>query len=242
MMRKIIKIGLGACIGYCPMSAIAVEEREAQEYDEAKTMENIVKAGENVIRAHLEHLRGHNQDEYLKQALDFLKKRNIKIDLNKKGESGQMNMPKGCPGMKVIDFRGKKEKNQAEGTGAPLSSELGQWPIQLKLLNPRAPYFNDAELVIAADCVPFAYADFHRKFLKGKALIILCPKLDAAFEEYTEKLSEIFKSNNIKSITVAHMEVPCCFGTVQIVEQALKKSGKNIIIKEYNISLQGQII
>jgi hypothetical protein len=122
-----------------------------------------------------------------------------------------------------------------------LQSRLQQWPIQLHLLNPDAPYFSDAELLIAADCVPFSYADFHERFLKGKILIIFCPKLDDSLEVYIEKLTQIFKNNNIKSITLTHMEVPCCFGLVRVVEQAVKQSGKNIIIKDYTISISGTI-
>ena len=114
--------------------------------------------------------------------------------------------------------------------------------MQLQLLNANAPYFQDSDLVIAADCVPFAYPNFHNRFLKGKALIILCPKLDKVLEQYLEKLTEIFKNNDIKSITLVHMEVPCCFGLSRLVEEALKRSGKNIIIKDYTVSIKGEII
>jgi hypothetical protein len=108
-------------------------------------------------------------------------------------------------------------------------------------VSPRAPYFQDADLLIAADCVPFAYAGFHERFLAGKILIIFCPKLDSSNDLYVDKLAEIFKNNTIKSVTVLHMEVPCCFGTTQVVEAALKRSGKAIAMKDYTISIKGEI-
>ena len=106
----------------------------------------------------------------------------------------------------------------------------------------RLAYFQDTDLVIAADCVPFSFPNFHARFLKGKALVIFCPKLDRVQDAYIEKLTEIIKINNIKSISVLHMEVPCCFGTVSFVEEALKRSGKNVIVKDYNVSISGEII
>ncbi|MBU1043963.1 MAG: 4Fe-4S binding protein [Candidatus Omnitrophica bacterium] len=235
--------GLGACIGYCPEGAIHIEEREAEEYDEYKTMDNIVKAGPNTIKAHLKHLRDHAQEEYLEQALAYLKQKNIVISEEQSDIQGGCSGG-GCPGTKAVDLRADKNSGQANPGAADLklNSELTQWPIQLKLINSAASYFNDRDLVVAADCVPFSYANFHQKFLKGKALIMFCPKLDQAQDDYIEKLTAILKNNNVKSITIVRMEVPCCYGTVQAVEQAVKNSGKTVIIKEYTISLQGEII
>jgi hypothetical protein len=110
----------------------------------------------------------------------------------------------------------------------------------LKLVPINAPYFQDADLLIAADCVPFAYPDFHRDFLKGKAVVVGCPKLDD-IEFYKEKLTEIFKTNSIKSITLPHMEVPCCFGLVKATEDAIAASGKNIPLKKIKIGIRGDI-
>lgn len=229
--------GLGACIGHCPEGAITIEKREAEVYDERKVMGNIVKEGENVIKAHLEHLKEHNQTQYLKEALDYLKEKGIKIPVKKEDEHFFHSC--NCPGSKMMDFR---EKNNIETTEyITVRSELRQWPVQLHLLNPNAPYFKDADIVIAADCVPFAYADFHNQFLKDKILIIFCPKLDNANEIYVEKLAEIFTNNNIKSVSIIHMEVPCCFGIEKITEMAVKKSGKDIPVKKHTISLKGEI-
>jgi len=116
-----------------------------------------------------------------------------------------------------------------------------QWPVQIALLSPSAPYFKDADLLIAADCVPFAYANFHEDLLKGKALLVGCPKLDDMVY-YKEKITEILKINDIRSITYAHMEVPCCFGLVGIIKEAISGSGKAIPFKEAVISIEGERI
>jgi hypothetical protein len=188
------------------------------------------------------HLKEHNQTEYLSQGIAYLQEKGITVPDLAPEEAAPA--PCGCPGMAVVDFR----EDDADAGGAEEAqavsarSELRQWPIQLQLVSPNAPYFQDADLVIAADCVPFAHPNFHNRFLKGKALIIFCPKLDQVLDQYVDKLVEIFKSNNIKSISMVHMEVPCCFGLNSLVEEALKRSGKNIVLKEYTVSLRGEIL
>lgn len=141
-----------------------------------------------------------------------------------------------CPSMQIKEF---EENTENEGDFAHISSTLRQWPVQLHLVPPSAPFLQNKELLIAADCVPFATANFHQDYLKDKSLLIGCPKLDdAAF--YIDKLAQIFQVNNIPKITVLHMEVPCCFGLNHIVKEALVKSGKNIPIDDINISVQGE--
>lgn len=228
--------GLGACIGHCPQEAIAVEEREAGEYQERKVMENIVLQGENVIKAHLLHLKEHNQEEYLKQAKEFLKEKNIKVDLGEEKKAHQ-----GCPGSRVIDFGKKKAVLSDVDSSGKAVSELRQWPVQIHLVSPNAPYFKDADILISADCVPFAYADFHRDLLKDKILLVGCPKLDDV-DAYGEKIADIIKYNNIKSITYSHMEVPCCFGLINIIESAIAASGKKIPFKEITVTIQGELV
>jgi hypothetical protein len=120
-------------------------------------------------------------------------------------------------------------------------SELRQWPVQITLVPANAPYFAGADLLIAADCVPFAYGNFHSDFLKGKILLIGCPKLDDA-EFYKDKITQIFKLNDIKSVTVANMEVPCCFGLVRLVSEALNESGKDIAFNNITIGVNGEIL
>jgi NAD-dependent dihydropyrimidine dehydrogenase PreA subunit len=148
----------------------------------------------------------------------------------------------GCPGTMARDFRTVAGSSAAAPAGGAVASELRQWPVQLKLLNPGASYFQDADIVVSADCAAFSYGDFHRKFLKGKALVIFCPKLDDDLDGYAAKLTDIFRRNTVRSVTVVRMEVPCCGGVVSIVEDAVRRSGKNVIIKEYTIGLQGDIV
>jgi Fe-S-cluster-containing hydrogenase component 2 len=145
--------------------------------------------------------------------------------------------PKLCPSVKVIQL-------ENEHTEIPVSkavSRISNFPYQLKLIPPNAPFLKNADLLIAADCVPFAYADFHEEMLKGKMLAIGCPKLDDA-TLYRNKLAEIFRYSNIQSVTVVNMEVPCCFGLTRLVEEALELSGKTIPLTEQTVSIKGTLL
>jgi NAD-dependent dihydropyrimidine dehydrogenase PreA subunit len=234
--------GLGACIGHCPVGAITIEEREAESYDEKRVMANVVKQGTNTVIAHLDHLKSHGEKEFLAQALDFIKENDYHLDITpwalKEKPPAAFH---GCPGSRVMEFGTKSEEPDTSGTADPVS-ELRQWPIQLTLIPPNAPYLRNADLVIAADCVPFAYANFHKKFLKGKALAQFCPKLDQNIDEYIEKLSVIFRENSLRSVTVVHMTVPCCFGTGNIVKEAMERSGKDIPVEDVTVSIQGELV
>ncbi|MGZ4881161.1 MAG: ATP-binding protein [Halobacteriota archaeon] len=226
--------GLGACMGDCPEGAIEIETREGESYDEYKVMGNIAKAGPKVIKAHLQHLQQHGQQDLLHEAIAFLKENNIEIpDYEEKPSTC------GCPGPMPQNLRSSGNQTHEP---VMLTSQLGHWPIQLRLLNPNAPYLKNAHLMVAADCAPFAYANFHQRFLKDKILIIFCPKLDQTTEDYVDKLSEIFQKQDIKSISIVHMEVPCCSGIEIIVQRALEKAQKNIMITDYTISINGEII
>lgn len=131
-------------------------------------------------------------------------------------------------------------KTTTQATAMKLPSMLGHWPVQLTLVPPKAPFLQGADVVIAADCVPFTYADFHREFLKGHSLLIACPKLDD-FQAHLAKLTEIFKQSPVKSLTVVRMEVPCCGGLTYMVKSALQQSDKDIPIKEATINIKGDI-
>jgi ferredoxin len=258
--------GLGACIGECPIDAIRVVEREAEPYNETTVMANIVKAGTSTIIAHLKHLKDHGEVKLYQEAIGYLKDKNIDNPLDK-GEQNKMEteekLPCGCPGSRVMDLR---DNDECEGTVSAVKtdatvtadaksakieqllkelavreSKLKQWPVQIALVPPAAPYLNGSDLLIAADCVPFAYPNFHEDMLEGKILLVGCPKLDDS-ELYLKKFTEIFKQNDIKSVTVAHMEVPCCFGMMSIVKQAIGQSGKDIPVKDISISIRGKII
>lgn len=228
--------GLGACIGHCPEGAINIEERVALPYDEKKVMLNIIKQGKNVIIAHLEHLKEHGETKYLDQALEALKEKGIKNPLGEK-PAKHAHGPSGCPGSKMMDLRDKKAPEKGKSAPSGLS-HLENWPIQIKLVPAFAPYLDNAHLLIAADCTSFSYPNFQDDLVKGKILLIGCPKLDD-INFYTEKFTEIFKTNNIKSVTCAHMEVPCCFGLVNAVETALSASGKNIPFHDVTIGIKG---
>lgn len=143
-----------------------------------------------------------------------------------------------CPGMQ------QKQRKVAAAdapAGQSVPSQLAQWPVQLTLVSPQAPYFAQADLLVAADCVAFAMGDFHGKLLKGRAVAIACPKLDNG-DGYTEKLAEIIRSNGLKSLTVARMLVPCCSGLTRLVLAAVELSGVAIDVKEVTISLEGEIL
>lgn len=233
--------GLGACIGHCPQGAITIEERDAQEYDEKKVMENIVRQGKNVIKAHLVHLKEHNQEGYLREAIDFLKKKNIEIDLKQSRADKHTHGSFSCPGSKVMDFRGEKDVPTVKKPFVNIKSQLKTWPVQITLVPAFAPYLNNADILIAADCVPFAYADFHEDLLKDKVLLVGCPKLDD-IQSYRDKLIQILKNNDIKSITYAHMEVPCCFGLIDVIKSAISISTKKVPFKEVVIGIKGDKI
>lgn len=146
----------------------------------------------------------------------------------------------GCPGSQMLHFANKRSEDSAPGTGEREPSRLAQWPVQLSLVPATAPYFQDADLLIAADCVPFAYAGFHRELLAGKAVVIGCPKLDDNLF-YQEKLTEIFRTASIRSVTVVRMEVPCCGGIVIAARNALAASGKEIPFREVTVTIGGEV-
>lgn len=146
----------------------------------------------------------------------------------------------GCPGAAMIDFS-KDEKVENVETGER-QSQLKQWPVQLHLVPPNAPYFQGKDVVLSADCVAYSYADFHKDFLKGKSLAIACPKLDEGQDVYIEKISEMIDNAKINTLTVVIMEVPCCRGLLQIAQQGLAKAKRKIPIKIIVISLKGQVL
>ncbi|MCU0236110.1 MAG: 4Fe-4S binding protein [Acidobacteria bacterium] len=233
--------GLGACIGTCPLGAIHVEEREAEPYDERRVMANIAPQGANVIQAHLEHLAAHNETAYLEQARQFLHEQGVPLPETKREEGEKYH---GCPGSQTQDRRGQEPARSAAvpASATTRPSELRTWPVQLQLLNPQASFFDNADLLIAADCVPFAHASFHEDFVTGRIPIIFCPKLDHAGEQYLEKLAAILTLHPVRSLHVVHMEVPCCSGTTALVAQALARSGKDIPVHDYTISIQGKLL
>ena len=144
----------------------------------------------------------------------------------------------GCPGSRMRSIR--REEAAQPQTAVPQPSQLGQWPCQIKLVPVNAPYFQGAKLLIAADCTAYAYANMHSEFMKGKITLIGCPKLDAV--DYTDKLTEIIRGNDIQSVTIVRMEVPCCGGLEHAAREALRASGKFLPWQVVTISVDGKIL
>lgn len=230
--------GLGACIGHCPYDAITTEERDAEPYDEKKVMENIIKAGDNTILAHLNHLKDHGETTYLKQALDVLTEKNITVPFKEKQSTHHHTC--GCPGAKTMDFSTEtKEKKTEQGIR---KSHLGQWPVQLHLVSPNASYFQGKNVVLVADCVAYAIGDFHKDYLQGNSLAIACPKLDSNLDSYLQKLSALIDDAHICSLTVITMEVPCCRGLLALAQQAMSQATRKMPIKSIVVGTKGTII
>ena len=203
--------GLGACLGECPQGAIAMEERNADEFDPA------------AVAAHMSKLSGKDKPQA--------------------PAAGHMPHFAGCPGSATQSIRRTPAAASSGETGhhPQTAAQLSNWPVQLHLVPVRAPFFDGADLLIAADCAPFAFADFHRRFIAGKKLIIACPKLDDV-SVYADKLREIFSLNDIRSVEIAFMEVPCCFGLVRLVQQALSESGKHIPLLAARLGIRGEAL
>lgn len=212
LVREHFCDGFGDCLPNCPTGAITFEEREAPAYDEAA-----------VKKAQEEKKMNESEKNMQKE-----------MEEHAKGH--------GCPGSRFMQFdRNQEEENISnQAAVARQVSRLNQWPCQIKLLPTQAPFYDGAKLLIAADCTAYAYANMHEGFMKGKITLIGCPKLDDI--DYSEKLTEIIANNDIKSVTVVRMEVPCCGGLQMAAEKALKNSGKFIPWQVVTISRDGKIL
>jgi NAD-dependent dihydropyrimidine dehydrogenase PreA subunit len=242
--------GLGACLGHCPEGAITIQKREAEPYDEEKVMEIMVTKGENTVIAHMIHLKEHNETDFLKQAVRFLKSNSDHLDLDidmiihkvhNHGKDQLQYGEGGCPGSRARSF---EPKAVAVDTNQIISgqSELRQWPVQMHLINPQANYFHKADIVLAADCVAFAIGDFHQKYLKGKSLAIACPKLDQGQDIYIEKIRSLVDDSQINTLNVMIMQVPCCGGLLQMTKAAVDSSQRKVPVKLTIVGIEGNII
>ena len=202
--------GLGACLGHCPQGAITMEEREAEQFDEAKT------------REHLQRLR---QPKSVPGPLPL---------------AFAAAAPQ-CPGSMAKSLgRHPAVSGDRDAVGTQ-QSELRNWPVQLSLVPPSAPYFRGADLLLVADCVPFACPDFHQRFLRGRPVIIGCPKLDQA-EFYVKKLAEIVRTAEPRSLSVIHMEVPCCSGLTRIAQYALDMAESDTPLSDVTVGIGGEVL
>lgn len=248
--------GLGACIGYCPEAALSIEKTEAQPYNETLVMKEMVNKGKNVVFAHLLHLKEHGEKEFLKEGLQFLLENKEKLDFNPSGIIEKLsnlapaaafkpvqhiahNPGHACPGSAPREFN---ITTTSPHQSVKLQSALTHWPVQLHLINPAAEYFRNADLLVAADCTAFTSANFHEDFLKNKKLLIACPKLDHGLDTYLQKLISLINGAKVNTITVLRMEVPCCGGLVQLVSDAVVRSGRKVPVKEIVLGISGEVL
>ncbi len=240
--------GLGACLGNCPQDAISIEKREAEPYNETKVMELMVEKGKNTVVAHLKHLKDHNETAYLKEAIRFLDRNKDELPFSLKEVIDEVHNTKtehhhqggGCPGSKEMSF--KPVGIATENSMISGQSELRQWPVQMHLINPQASYFQNADVVLAADCVAFAMGDFHQKYLKGKSLAIACPKLDSGLDSYVAKIQSIIDDANINTLTIMMMQVPCCGGLLQMARTASQNASRKVPIKAIVVGVEGEVL
>lgn len=204
--------GLGACLGHCPQGALTVVEREAEAFDEEAVADHLAATQRELPTA---------------------------------PPAG------GCPGAAAMQLRGASTSQQRKAAGGngkaddaaedAAPSGLANWPVQLHLVPPHAPYLQQADVLLVADCVPFACADFHRRFLDGRPVVIGCPKLDDG-QAYVQKLAQIILASDIRSITVLHMEVPCCTGLLRTAEAAVQMAGTQTPVRDATISIRGKVL
>ncbi len=236
--------GLGACIGHCPEGAIEIEKREAEPYNETKVIAQMVAKGRNTVKAHLQHLKDHNETGFLKEGVTYLKTNasSIAFDVNeviREVHNSGAQQHAGCPGSREVSFAPVAPVMASQVSG---QSELMQWPVQMHLINPKASYFQSSDLLIAADCVAFTIGNFHSKHLKGKSLAIACPKLDSNQEIYLSKLVSLIDESKVNTITLMIMEVPCCGGLQRLVQLALDRASRKVPVKRQVVSIKGEIL
>jgi Pyruvate/2-oxoacid:ferredoxin oxidoreductase delta subunit len=207
--------GLGACLGDCPQDALHVTEMEVEAYDEPGVLTYLGEKSPELVERHVEHLKAHG----MTSSYEAPKPARAPVAM--------------CPSVRMDAWEQPTLGDQGAPIGvggageARAKSELRQWPVQLTLLPPNAPFLQDAQLTLIADCVPFANPNMHADFLRDGAIAVACPKLDDG-QAYINKLAQMIQAANIRSIRVAYMEVPCCRGLVFIAQQAILLSGKDV--------------
>jgi Pyruvate/2-oxoacid:ferredoxin oxidoreductase delta subunit len=204
--------GLGACLGECPRGALSIVEMTVEEFDEQNVKNHIAIASKNQVHTNV-----------------------TGTETTQSCKSNTVYRPSGCPSAKTM------VSNPAHTTTAITNSKLKQWPVQLTLVPPFAPFFTNADLYLIADCVPFAYPDFHSDFLDGHAIAVACPKLDNT-QLYVQKIANIIKASSLKSIKAVVMEVPCCSGLVHITRAAIQESGMSMPFEVMIIGIQGGVL
>jgi NAD-dependent dihydropyrimidine dehydrogenase PreA subunit len=207
--------GLGACLGHCPQGALKVIEREAEAFDEG------------AVEDHLARMREESASGSTSPRLSVI-------------SPAPMAAGGGCPGSRAQMHEPPAPQVSAEGAGPP--SQLRHWPIQLHLVPPTAPFFQNQDVLLAADCVAFSVGDFHQRHLPGWSLAIACPKLDSNQETYLQKLVAMIDVAEIRSLKVMVMEVPCCGGLVRLTEEALRRANRDIPVECLVVGTKGHIL
>lgn len=220
LVRESFCDGLGACLGNCPQGALSVIEMETDSYDENGVIAHLREASPHLVDRHMAHLHGHGQAIPEVTPIEPLQ------------AARRPAAPASCPSVQVRTYAPADQ-----GAAPRLRSELRQWPVQLHLIPPAAPFLQGADLVLIADCVPFACPDFHQDFIKGNAVAVGCPKLDNP-RSYVEKLTQILQQSDVRSLKVAYMEVPCCRGLVFVAEMALQRSGRDIPFESAMVNIE----
>jgi len=208
--------GLGACLGECPQDAITIIERDANPFDEEAAMQQVARMKAEQARE------------------------------TAPSESAGSVCAGSCPGslsqsLPIVAIGVQPGGSQEHTPTSEAASQLGNWPVQLHLVPPNAPFLQEADLLLVADCVPFALPDFHERLLRRRPVVIGCPKLDDT-NSYVEKLAAILTESNIKSLTVVHMEVPCCTGLVRIAEAARQVAGRQTPLEDVTVSIRGRVV
>jgi len=241
-IRKIVEIieekcnGCGECIPSCAEGAIKIVNGKAK-----LISDNLCDGlGACLGNCPMDAIRiiEREADEFDEEAVE----KHLKMMDKEENNKSEKHVHNGCPGSRSMVINNKNKVDTKVSAGdieIKIKSQLSQWPVQLKLVPETAPYFNDKELLVTADCVPFAYPNYHLDLLKNKTVVVGCPKLDDN-QLYIRKLTNILKLNNVKGVTVAYMEVPCCQGIVMAVEEAIKASNKNIQLNKVKIKITGE--
>ena len=219
--------GFGDCMGDCPTDALKIEELDSEEFDEVATKQHLMKT------------QGPEAVKRMEAAAQVHEKK------NNTGEK-PMHAQGGCPGSRMREnLNSNTERPATSSSGLPAKvndSELNQWPVQIHLVSPGAPFFSNKELVVLSTCAPIASADAHWRFIRGRGVVVGCPKLDRT-EGYAEKLGEILKDATIPKVIVVRMEVPCCGGLTTIVQEAVKLSGRpDLVFEEITVGLSGEVL
>ncbi|HAZ12636.1 MAG: hypothetical protein A2X86_11440 [Bdellovibrionales bacterium GWA2_49_15] len=212
--------GFGDCIGACPTNAITIEERETVPFDENLTKQHLLKTAGPSAVSRMEEAQKKHHPQWMPKPIPS-------------AHSG------GCPGSQSRQFD-RSKNTQIPGGESQQQSELAQWPVQIHLVNPQAPFFNNREIVVLNTCAGIASANIHKDYIRNRSVVVGCPKLDNT-SGYAQKLASIFKNPTIPKVIVTIMEVPCCYGLSQIVQQAVAMAGRaDLVLEEHTLSLSGE--